>query len=91
MAFYSAMKKNEILSFASKWMELEKLFWMRLARLRRPKIVYSPSYVDIRSRAQGSNAVGLGSHAKGRAHLGGMGTGRKPKTWKCLMSPLQRS
>jgi hypothetical protein len=26
MAFYSAMKKNEILSFASKWMELEKLF-----------------------------------------------------------------
>jgi hypothetical protein len=25
MEFYSAMKKNEILSFASKWMELEKL------------------------------------------------------------------
>jgi hypothetical protein len=23
MEFYSAMKKNEILSFASKWMELE--------------------------------------------------------------------
>jgi hypothetical protein len=25
MEFYSAMKKNEILSFASKWMELEKI------------------------------------------------------------------
>jgi hypothetical protein len=26
MEFYSAMKKNEILSFASKWMELEDIF-----------------------------------------------------------------
>jgi hypothetical protein len=25
MGFYSAMKKNEILSFASKWMELENI------------------------------------------------------------------
>jgi hypothetical protein len=25
MQFYSAMKKNEILSFASKWMELENI------------------------------------------------------------------
>jgi spore coat polysaccharide biosynthesis protein SpsF (cytidylyltransferase family) len=29
--------------------------------------------------------------AKGRAHMGEMGIGRKPKIWKCLMSPLQRS
>jgi hypothetical protein len=26
------------------------------------------------------NVVGLGSHDKGRAHTGGMGIGRKPKT-----------
>jgi hypothetical protein len=26
MEFYSAMKKNEILSFASKWIELETIF-----------------------------------------------------------------
>jgi hypothetical protein len=51
MKFYSAMKKNEILSFASKWMELEKSLWARLARLRRPKIICSPSYVDFRFRA----------------------------------------
>jgi hypothetical protein len=25
MEFYSAMKKNEILSFASKWMEMENI------------------------------------------------------------------
>jgi hypothetical protein len=27
-----------------------------------------------------SNVVGLGSHAKKRAHMGGMGIGRKLKT-----------
>jgi hypothetical protein len=27
-----------------------------------------------------SNVVGLGLYAKGRAHTGGMGIGRKPKT-----------
>jgi hypothetical protein len=50
MEYYSAMKKNEILSFAGKWMELENII-LRLARPRRPKIVCSPSYVDFRSRA----------------------------------------
>jgi hypothetical protein len=38
--FYSAMKKNEIISFS------------RLARLRRPIIIHSPSYEDFRSRAK---------------------------------------
>jgi hypothetical protein len=51
MEFYSAMKKNEILSFASKWMELENIILKRLARFRRPKIIYSPSHADFRSRA----------------------------------------
>jgi hypothetical protein len=51
MEFYSAVKKNEILSFASKWMELENIILSEVIRLRRPKIVCSPSYVDIRSRA----------------------------------------
>jgi hypothetical protein len=37
MEFYSAMKKNETLSFEG--------------RLRRPKIICSPSYADFRSRA----------------------------------------
>jgi hypothetical protein len=43
MVFYSATKKNEILSFTSKWMELENI-------IRRPKIVCSPSYVDFRPK-----------------------------------------
>jgi hypothetical protein len=38
---YSAMKKNEILLFASKWMELENIILSEVARLRRPRIVFS--------------------------------------------------
>jgi hypothetical protein len=51
---------------------------VRLARLRRPKILYSPLYAEFRSRANASN-VGLGSHAKGRALMGEMGISRIPK------------
>jgi hypothetical protein len=50
MEFYIAMKKNEILSFSSKCMELENSILSEV-RPRRPKIVCSPLYVDIRSRA----------------------------------------
>jgi hypothetical protein len=45
MKFYAALKKNEISSFASTWIELE-----RLARPRRPKSTCSPSYADFKSR-----------------------------------------
>jgi hypothetical protein len=51
MDYYTAMKKNEMLSFSSKWMELENIILSELARPRRPKITCSPSYVDFRSRA----------------------------------------
>jgi hypothetical protein len=62
--------------------------WARSARLRGPKIICSPSYADFRSRA---NVVGLGSQDKRRTHMGDIGIGKKPKTWKHLMSPLQRN
>jgi hypothetical protein len=50
--FYS-VTKNEILSFASKWMELENITLSKV-RLRRPKITCSSSYVDYRHK---TNAV----------------------------------
>jgi hypothetical protein len=37
MEFYSAIKKNEILLFAGKWMELENIILNELARFRQPK------------------------------------------------------
>jgi hypothetical protein len=49
MEFYSASKKNEILSFAGKWMELENIVFSKV-RLRRPKITSSPSYMDYRPK-----------------------------------------
>jgi hypothetical protein len=37
MEFYSAMKKNEILSFASKWMELENTILSEVSQAQKTK------------------------------------------------------
>jgi hypothetical protein len=46
MEFYSAMKKNEIVSFAGKWMEQENII-LSEGRCRRPKVTCFLSYVNI--------------------------------------------
>jgi hypothetical protein len=79
MKFYSAMKKNEILSFTSKWMKLENIILSEISQAQKTKNHVLPHMWTL-DQGKYSNVVGLGSHAKGRAHKGGMGTGRKPKT-----------
>jgi hypothetical protein len=37
MEFYAAMKKNEILSFAGKWMELENLILSEVSQTQKTK------------------------------------------------------
>jgi hypothetical protein len=37
MEFSSAMKKNEILSFASKWMELENIILSEVSQIQKTK------------------------------------------------------
>jgi hypothetical protein len=37
MEFYSAMKKSEILSFASKWMELENIILSEVSKAQKTK------------------------------------------------------
>jgi hypothetical protein len=37
MEFYSAMKKNEILSFASKWMKLENIILSKISQGQKTK------------------------------------------------------
>jgi hypothetical protein len=37
MEYYSTMKKNEILSFASKWMELEKTILSEVSQSQKTK------------------------------------------------------
>jgi hypothetical protein len=50
MEFYSATKKNEILSFSSKWIELENIILKEVIQAQRPKITCSPTYVDYRPK-----------------------------------------
>jgi hypothetical protein len=59
-------------------------FWKRSVRLRRPKIICSPSYADFRSRANAAMWLDLDYMTRGD-----IGISRKPKTWKRLMSQLQ--
>jgi hypothetical protein len=49
------------------------------ARLKRPKIVCSPSYVDFRSRANAAMWLDLDHMTRGRAHTGDIGIGRNSK------------
>jgi hypothetical protein len=37
MEFYSAIKKNEILSFADKWMELENIILCEVSQVQKVK------------------------------------------------------
>jgi hypothetical protein len=37
MQFYSAIKKNKILSFAGKWMELEKIILSEVSQAQKAK------------------------------------------------------
>jgi hypothetical protein len=53
MEFYSAMKKNKILSFAHKWMERGNIIWSKVSQAQKIK---NPSYADFRSRAK----IGVG-------------------------------
>jgi hypothetical protein len=48
MEFYSATKKNEILSFAGKWMELENIFLNEVMQMQRSKITCFVSHVEYR-------------------------------------------
>jgi hypothetical protein len=50
MEFYTAMKKHEILSFSSKWMELENIILSEVSQAQKTKIISFPSYADFRSK-----------------------------------------
>jgi hypothetical protein len=65
MEFYAAMKKNEILSFAGKWLELESIILREVSHLRRPKTICSPSYADFRSRANAAMLLDLDRITRG--------------------------
>jgi hypothetical protein len=47
MEFYSATKKNEILSFAGKWMELENIILSKVSQAQKTKNCMFSSYEII--------------------------------------------
>jgi hypothetical protein len=50
MECYSAMKKNEILSFTNKWMELENIILSEVSQAQKTKSLIFSLNVDFRSR-----------------------------------------
>jgi hypothetical protein len=64
MEFYSATKKNEILSFSSKWMELENIL-SKVSQGRRPEITCSPSYADCRPKTNTVILLDMGHTLRG--------------------------
>jgi hypothetical protein len=79
MEFYSATKKNENLSFAGKWMELENIVLSEVSQLRRPKITCSPSYVDYRPKTNAVILLDIGHTLRGECTQEEEGKERKPK------------
>jgi hypothetical protein len=51
---------------------------VKLARFRRPKATYSPSYVDYRPETNAAILWGMG-HTKGRLCKGGIGQGKETR------------
>jgi hypothetical protein len=46
MEFFSATKKNEVLSFAGKWVELENIILNEVSQIQKAKSTCFLSYVD---------------------------------------------
>jgi hypothetical protein len=74
MQFYSATKKNEILSFLGKWMKVENIILCEVS-LRRPKATSSLSCVDYRPKTNVAILWDMG-HTKERPCTGGIGKGK---------------
>jgi hypothetical protein len=66
MELYSATKKNEILLFASKWMELESFILSEVSQFQKAKIIFSTyhrKYVEYKYKKYYEKQVKLrGSH-----------------------------
>jgi hypothetical protein len=80
MEFYSATKKNEILSFASKWMELENIILSEARQAQKAKNLLFSLYVDYRPKTNAAILLDMGHTLRGECAQDEQGKGRKPKT-----------
>jgi hypothetical protein len=65
MEFYSAMKKNEILSFSSKWMELENIILSKVSQAQKAKNHMFSSYADYRPKSNAAMLLEVGHTLRG--------------------------
>jgi hypothetical protein len=63
---------------------------VRLAWPKRQKIVCSPSYADIRSRANTTKGLNFDHKIKTSAHKGDMRIGKTPKKLASICCPQRR-
>jgi hypothetical protein len=57
MEFYSATKKNEILLFAGKWMELEKITLSKVSQVQKAKSLMFSLICEIQTQNKYSNVM----------------------------------
>jgi hypothetical protein len=59
MEFYSATKKNEILSYAGKWMELENIIFSEVSQAQKAKAMCFLSYLEYRNKKNTRNVINI--------------------------------
>jgi hypothetical protein len=80
MEFYSATKKNEILSFAGKWMEVENVILSKGSQAQKTKNHMFSLMCGLSTQNKCSNVIGCGTHTEGRPHTGRIGKGKETQT-----------
>jgi hypothetical protein len=81
------MKKNEMLSFAGKWMELENIILSEVSLAQKTKNRMFSLIVDIRSRANTTRGLDFEHMIKARAHKEGVRIGKTPKKLASICCP----
>jgi hypothetical protein len=77
MGLYCATKKNEILSFASKWMELEDFILSKVSQAQKAKNCMFSLVCRLQTQSKCSNIIGHGSHTKLSICMGEIGRGKE--------------
>jgi hypothetical protein len=73
-----ATKKNEILSFTGKRIELETIFLSEVSQTQKSKSQFSPLYEDCKPKTNEAILWDM-SHTKGRLFKGEKGQGKETK------------
>jgi hypothetical protein len=86
MEFYAAMK-NEMLSFAGKWMELENIILNEVSLGQKTKNRMFSLICGHKSRANTTRGLDFEHMIKARTHKGGVRIGKTPKKLASICCP----